>query len=122
LLVLTQRSLALNAKKLLITPEQVISPQALLPFTSAIRHKKLQRLDPRVNENRNKFTKRAFTALKRSITHRPAAAKSLKEAPAQLLRAFTASALAPSPTVPLAFQKPTKLFVKSEAEKKRAVV
>lgn len=84
--------------------------------------KKVQQLALRAAESRNKFTRRAFTALKRFKKKQAAAAQVVAEGSVQLLRKFTVNAVTLSSVAPLVFQKPTKLFVKSEAEKKRAIV
>jgi hypothetical protein len=104
------------------TAELAPTSQALYSSTSVAQTKKLPGLSLRAAESRNKFTRRAFTALKRSCSTHTNTAREALEASAQLLRNFTVSAAAFSPVTPLTFQKPTKRVVKSEAEKKRAII
>ncbi len=69
--------------------------------------------------------KRAVSACRRVTKHLAVVedtTKLLQVQAAQALRKFTVDAIAPSRLTPLAFQRPTKLVVKSDAEKKRAVV
>lgn len=117
-----QRVRLLSVKKLATSQECPLSSQALLVVASNTQTKKLQQLAFRAKEGRNKFTRRAFTALKRSRDSQTIVNRVAAEAAAQLMRKFTVNATSLPQVSSLMFQKPTKLFVKSEAEKKRAVV
>lgn len=108
--------------KKLGSAEHVPAYNALLNSTALAQSKKLQRLALRTDESRNKFNRRAFAALERSRKTETKAAHYNLEASAQLLRSYTSSAVELPPVAPLTFQKPTKRVVKSEAEKKRAVI
>jgi len=118
-----QRSLACVTKKLSATGQ--LLPSTLLSFSAENHKKKLLHLSSRTIGNRNKFRGRAFAALRRVVNYKTISAVSINSArvdAANALRRFTANAIVSTPTVPLTFQRPTKLVVKSDAEKKRAVI
>lgn len=119
-----QRALASSVKKLSQLNKE-LSPNSLLAFSSVSRNKKLLQLERRVELSKNKFQCRAYVALRRSLNHKAITASAIKLArviSARTLHAFTVTAPPSFTPAPLVFQKPTKLVVKSDAEKKRAVV
>lgn len=66
-----------------------------------------------------------FAALRRNLNSTKVGATEVELARLQAAKAlhkFTASAITPAVIAPLAFQRLTKLVVKSEEEKKRAVI
>ena len=84
----------------------------------------MPRLALRTQGGRSKFIKRSYAALRRSFNRKVAAsavANARTEYAKVMCRYVTAVTHAPK-VAPLTFQKPTRLVVKSDAEKKRAVI
>jgi ribosomal protein S4 len=98
---------------------------AVLPsFSSIVRPKRVNILKRRTAYRRNKFLRRQFAAIQRATRRNAAQPSALVSARVQAeraLRRFTENLTNVSILTPLAFQRPTRLVVKTDAEKKRAV-
>jgi hypothetical protein len=102
-----------------------LTSAALTRYTAAGCFKRLPALRRRAAHRRNKFTRRRFTSLRRTLrttnTTRNLIAAARTQAQTSLVPFTTVTTISAGAT-PLLFQRPTKLVVKSAAEKKRAVI
>jgi len=115
--------LSLNRKGLICG--RLPSSVSLQLFSSEGQAKSTLQLGLRVDGGRSKFARRSYAALRRNHNCQIIAASvtnSARKDYARTLRRYTAAVINTNPVAPLAFQKPTKLVVKSDAEKKRAIV
>lgn len=101
------------------------SSQVLPRFSSTRLAKSVSRLKRRAAYRRNKFARRIAHISDRNTrstqTHSDAVVSARTQA-AQALRRFTEHLDVTSVVAPLTFQLPTKVVVKSEAEKRQAVI
>jgi hypothetical protein len=105
--------------------EQLPSIVSLQLLSSESQTKNTLQLGLRVDGSRSKFARRAYAAFRRSRNRQDVAAAVTDLARTEYTKAlhgYTAAVINTNQVIPLTFQKPTKLVVKSDAEKKRAVV
>lgn len=126
-----KRALLASAKRLFsfsrkaLIRERLPSSVSLQLLSSEGQAKNMLQLGLRVDGCHSKFTRRAYAAFRRSRNRQAVTASvtdSARTAYAGALRRYTAAAINTNQVIPLTFQKPTKLVVKSDAEKKRAIV
>lgn len=96
----------------------------LTKFSSAARRRGLKRLQRRAAHRRSKFLRRKVGALRRQqlITTNNKAVARLRQFASRALQPFTESLVPRSTLAPLTFARRTQRVVKSDAEKRRAVV
>lgn len=103
----------------------VLTSQTLSKFSAARLPKRLRALARRAKHRRNKFTRRSFAVLRRSLHQKRTSGNAIVEArvlAGRTLLPFVSASTSSTGAAPLLFQRHTKLVVKSDAEKKRAVI
>ena len=98
---------------------------SLLRFSSLSRRRGLKRLQRRAERRRGKFLRRRVSAFRRQ--QRRTGIKSsdlirIKESAARALAPFTKNSLPNVALAPLTFVRPTRRVIKTEAEKRRAII
>jgi hypothetical protein len=107
-------------------PSQLaFQPATLLRFSSLSRRRGLKRLQRRAERRRSKFLRRRISALRRQ--QRRTGIKSsdvakIKESATRALSPFTRNPLPRVALAPLTFIRPTRRVIKTEAEKRRAII
>jgi len=97
----------------------------LLRFSSLSRRRGLKRLQRRAERRRSKFLRRrvsAFHRQQRRTGIKSSNTAKIKESAARALSPFTRSSLARVALAPLTFVRPTRRVIKTEAEKRRAII
>lgn len=123
MLASAKRLFSFNRKELV--REQLPSVVSLQLLSSEGHAKNMLQLGLRVDGGRSKFARRTYAAFRRSRNRQDVAASvtdSARPEYTKALRGYTAAVINTNQVAPLTFQKPTKLVVKSDAEKKRAIV
>lgn len=103
----------------------VFTPRTLTKFSAAKLPSRLNALTRRAKHRRNKFTRRSFAVLRRTLQGQVATGNAIVEARVNASRTLLPFISVPTSSIgaaPLLFQRHTKLVVKSDAEKKRAVI
>lgn len=102
-----------------------LTGKTLLKYSSLRLSKNLVALRRRAMQRKNKFMRRNLSALRRAIKQENSSSSAIavvREQAQRTLLPFTVTSPSSVGATPLLFQRPTMLVIKSDAEKKRAVV
>lgn len=107
-------------------PSTLTLRSTILPrFSSAARRRGLKRLQRRATQRRSKFLRRRVNALQRQQNQMTISEHSIttaRQLAARALQPFTDSIVPRNTLAPLTFLRPTRRVIKTEAEKRRAIV